>query len=291
MRCVFLLFLWLGLFAALSGQIEAATHVVKKNETLGKIAAKYGVKQKTIIWANKLENPNYLLKGQKLIIPEANGVFPYKVRKGDTLGKIAVGFGISAGELARFNGLARPDLIKEGQVLKIPAGGEGRVDPYSLDLSLRRKLEAIRVKKRKWRGIVIHHSATEVGSARGIDRYHREQRRMVNGLAYHFVIGNGRGMRDGVIAIGDRWRRQIKGGHLKKDYLNRVNIGICLIGNFEKTHPTKRQIESLEKLIRYLRSSLNISLSKVTTHRLIHKKHTKCPGKNFPFKAFKRKLR
>ena len=52
---------------------------------------------------------------------------------------------------------------------------------------------------RDWEWIIIHHSATRVGSAEVFDAAHRA-RGMINGLAYHFVIDNGTvGKADGLI--------------------------------------------------------------------------------------------
>jgi len=155
----------------------------------------------------------------------------------------------------------------------------------------RRILDRISVKPGQWKHIVIHHSGMPQGSGKGIDRYHREERHMENGLAYHFVIGNGNGMKDGEIFIGDRWKRQIEGGHLAIHALNLNSIGICLIGNFEKQRPSARQLNSLEALIRYLRKRTGLSIEAVTTHQLIHPKHTLCPGRRFPTDAFIKRLR
>ena len=47
---------------------------------------------------------------------------------------------------------------------------------------------------------------------------------MQNGLAYHFVIGNGTSTGNGQIEVGDRWRRQINGGHVHSDYLNNISL-------------------------------------------------------------------
>ena len=44
----------------------------------------------------------------------------YKVVKGDTLSSIAQKFGTTYQELARINGISNPNLIKVGQVLKLP---------------------------------------------------------------------------------------------------------------------------------------------------------------------------
>ena len=65
--------------------------------------------------------------------------------------------------------------------------------------------------RRTWKYIVIHHSATDSGSAASFDRSHRK--RGWDGLGYHFVIGNGRGTGDGVVEVGYRWTRQVTGAH------------------------------------------------------------------------------
>jgi N-acetyl-anhydromuramyl-L-alanine amidase AmpD len=132
-----------------------------------------------------------------------------------------------------------------------------------------------------WKHIVIHHTATPSATPRGIDRFHREQRHMENGMAYHFLIGNGRGMGDGEIYIGNRWKKQIQGGHLASEKLNMSSIGICLVGNFESKPPTDLQMKSLEALIRKLRQQTGLASTSVTTHRSIHPRHTSCPGRHF----------
>jgi len=139
----------------------------------------------------------------------------------------------------------------------------------------------IPVKPGRWRYIVVHHSATKEGTARSMDLYHR-RRGMENGLAYHFVIGNGRGTGDGVIEIGNRWRRQIKGGHLASERLNDISIGICLVGNFNNQRPTQAQMRSLRALVQYLMLRSRTGVGSVKLHKQINTKPTECPGRQFP---------
>ncbi|MEE9200715.1 MAG: peptidoglycan recognition family protein [Candidatus Brocadiales bacterium] len=147
------------------------------------------------------------------------------------------------------------------------------------------------VAKNDWRYIVIHHSATHEGSARTFDDYHRNKRGWKNGLAYHFVIGNGTQTGDGEIEVGRRWKRQLYGAHAGDSYFNRTGIGICLVGNFEEgERPTEKQLESLERLIRYLSRKHDIPLSRVITHKEIRENHTACPGKNFPLDELRYRL-
>jgi hypothetical protein len=118
-----------------------------------------------------------------------------------------------------------------------------------------------------------------------MDLYHRQKRHMENGLAYHFVIGNGNGSPDGRIEVGDRWRRQIRGGHLASEALNEISLGICLVGNFETTRPSAQQMKSLYALVQYLVERCRATSSAVKTHRQINTKPTQCPGRNFPTKS------
>ena len=150
--------------------------------------------------------------------------------------------------------------------------------------------------RKRWRGIVIHHSAVAYGDAAHENKYHKSLG--WDGLGYHFVINNGvykngYGKRDGWVEVGYRWRKQKTGSHCRPDgdhanYWNKHTIGICLIGNFEKTRPTSRQMKSLVKLVRFLKKRYNIPKSRIKGHGDI--KATKCPGKNFSMAKFKQML-
>jgi N-acetyl-anhydromuramyl-L-alanine amidase AmpD len=157
-------------------------------------------------------------------------------------------------------------------------------------------VDAIRrapVKRRRWQFIVVHNSGTRQGNARVFDYYHRHVRRMQNGLAYHFVIGNGTSTGNGQIEVGDRWRRQINGGHVHSDYLNNISLGICLVGDFNRDQPTRVQLDACEELIRYLRDRCGKTergTIPVKPHREMNPPRwaTDCPGDDFPYSWFRR---
>jgi len=157
-------------------------------------------------------------------------------------------------------------------------------------------IDAIRrapVKRRRWQFIVVHNSGTRQGNARVFDYYHRHVRRMQNGLAYHFVIGNGTSTGNGQVEVGDRWRRQINGGHVHSDYLNNISLGICLVGDFNRGQPTRAQLDSCEELIRYLRErcgKTDRGAIPVRPHREMNPPRwaTDCPGDDFPYSWFRR---
>lgn len=144
---------------------------------------------------------------------------------------------------------------------------------------------------RPWRTIVIHHSATESGNATLFDRYHREHKHMENGLAYHFVIGNGMGSGDGEIEVSPRWVNQLAGGHCDREEINELGIGIGLVGDFTKSQATSAQIKSLLKLLRELQDDFEIPTERIFGHCEINTKPTICPGPNFPVEKIRAKLR
>ena len=157
-----------------------------------------------------------------------------------------------------------------------------------LTKSIRSEIDRAPVLARRWRYIVVHNSGTRQGNAKAFDYYHLHVRKMPNGLAYHFVIGNGTSTGDGEIEIGNRWKRQINGGHVHSDYLNNIALGICLVGDFNRDTPTKNQLESCEELIRYLRQrvgKIDRKWAIVKPHREINPPRwpTDCPGEHFPY--------
>lgn len=141
---------------------------------------------------------------------------------------------------------------------------------------------------RRWRYIVVHHSATPGGNPRAFEAWHRSpSRHFALGMAYHFVIGNGRGMPDGAIEAGSRWRLQQQGAHIAaalRDEETGANlasesIGICLVGNFEHSEPTRAQRAALQRLLAVLQRRYAIASSRVQGHSDIHPGHTACPGR------------
>ena len=102
----------------------AKTHRVKKNETLYSLAKKYHVTVADIKSSNSLVN-NHIKPGVTLIIPlrsasarsdGKSSADTYKVRKGDTLSRIAKKTGVSSRVLKRLNSLSK-NRVKPGQIL------------------------------------------------------------------------------------------------------------------------------------------------------------------------------
>jgi membrane-bound lytic murein transglycosylase D len=127
-----------------------AIHTVKRNETIGGIARRYGVPSGVIADVNKLQNPRRLSVGRALLIPvprdsrlasaatkeETSGSarrktsrditsvpgrekVTYIVRSGDTLGKIAGRFSVRASDLRNWNNIPFGSVINPGETLSV----------------------------------------------------------------------------------------------------------------------------------------------------------------------------
>jgi hypothetical protein len=162
-----------------------------------------------------------------------------------------------------------------------------------LSPSLRKAIDNAKVQRGRWKYIIVHNSGTRQGNARVFDVYHKRIRKMQNGLAYHFVIGNGNSSGNGEIEIGNRWTRQINGGHVASDYLNDIALGICLVGDLNRDTPTKDQLGALDELCTYLRGRVGKVKGKPATvlgHKEINPKPTDCPGDRFPLGWLRKKF-
>ncbi len=159
--------------------------------------------------------------------------------------------------------------------------------------AVRRAIDQAPVRKGQWQYIIIHNSGTRQGNARIFGNYHLNVRKMKNGLAYHFVIGNGNSSGDGEVEIGSRWTRQINGGHVASDYLNSIAIGICLVGDLNRDKPTAAQLAAIEELVDYLRSRVGKTKGKpaaVRGHKQINPRPTDCPGDRFDLRWLRRRF-
>lgn len=164
-----------------------------------------------------------------------------------------------------------------------PMASSERPDPI---FDLRAELDLDR-----WTGIVIHHLGRPAGDAESVRRQH--QAWGYASMGYHFVIGNGNGLGDGVIQVGERWTHQQPGVHVLDaagEHHNERSIGICLIGNGDRRPFTAAQIESLVRLVRALQDEIGVPADRVYRHSDLVA-GVSSPGTWFPIAAFRDRLR
>ena len=138
--------------------------------------------------------------------------------------------------------------------------------------------------EKRWEAIVIHHSGTANGNMAIFDRWHRERNHW-DGIGYDFVIGNGTDSDNGEVEVTFRWTSQKVGAHCKTpgNWANEHAIGICLVGDFDQTSPTRRQMQSLIRLITFLQRRYHISSNRIYGHNTTPGANiTDCPGAHFP---------
>lgn len=114
-------------------------HVVAKGDSFYSIGRKYGVGMNAVAKANPNIIPTRLRIGQKVIIPAAapkpvvalptsDAPNTYTVKRGDTLGHIALKYRTKVANLKSVNGLTS-DFLKIGQKLTVPARATAPLAP------------------------------------------------------------------------------------------------------------------------------------------------------------------
>lgn len=256
-------------------------HRVAKGETLSAIGRKYGVSVEALKKVNGLRG-NHIIVGQKLRLP--------KHTKGSSAEKLT-----TVPEPGRAAPSRNPPEPSEKLTKKEPDSPKKKNKKEEddekpayrfLTRALLREIDAPRVVKGRWKYIVLHHSGTPSGDAKIFEYYHKNVRHMENGLAYHFVIGNGNDSGDGEIEVGNRWRRQIKGGHVANEALNPISIGICFVGNFNERAPSAKQMAAAIELVTHLQERCGSPAPEVFGHREMKTRGTECPGSRFPLSVF-----
>ncbi|MBU0549386.1 MAG: N-acetylmuramoyl-L-alanine amidase [Candidatus Omnitrophica bacterium] len=200
------------------------------------------------------------------------------VAPGETLWRISKSYGVEIDEIMRANKLREKDKLEMGEKLLIPGAL-----PASSVISL--------YPSKKWKYIIIHHSATDQGNALAFYNSHK-LRGFTYGLGYHFVIDNGSsGKPDGYIEVSPRWLKQQNGAHCKAAGMNYKAIGICLVGNYSQDEVSSKQLSSLAYLVNILRNYYDIPLRNIIGHGQVQGAETECPGRRFPWSRFFNQLK
>jgi N-acetyl-anhydromuramyl-L-alanine amidase AmpD len=141
----------------------------------------------------------------------------------------------------------------------------------------------------RWQAIVIHDTGALHGTPASLETQAR--RLGLNGMGYHFVIGNGSGLDDGQLHVGARWLHQSSGAHsvgANADWFNRNAVGIALVGDGERRPFTPAQVRRLTQLTDALCAELGIPRDRVYLHSQVA--GTTSPGRFFPEASFRAQL-
>jgi cell wall-associated NlpC family hydrolase len=102
------------------------TYAVERGDTLGSIAATFGVDVETILSSNGIGDPDTIKPGVELRILPVKGL-EYAIQPGETLADIAWKYQVDLGLLLDYNDLDNPDVIRVGNKLIVP-GARLRAD-------------------------------------------------------------------------------------------------------------------------------------------------------------------
>jgi LysM repeat protein len=225
---------------------EAMAYTVVEGDTLSRIAERYRIEIQDIIDANGLKHVD-LYVGQRLRLPGAHRPYVYvpKTHSEDT------------GAMSSDTSWYKPRSTWAVQSIE-----QGNIFPMG---PITR--------------ITVHHSADDIDAGgdvvdtlRRIEKQHKlgaGKNEPFACIGYHYVID----------ASGQVWEGrpiQFQGAHSTGDN-NKGNVGICLLGNFDRGRPTPAQRAALTRTLDRLCAQYRVPRSEVYGHN--HYKTTDCPGK------------
>lgn len=105
-------------------------YTIRKNDSIWKIASRFGVSHRLIIQANDLKDPDTVRPGKTLEVPNRNGSF-YTIQKGDTVIEIARKFNVDPDVIIKHNDL-NPRRLYVGKKIFIPDGRRIKPDKTSV---------------------------------------------------------------------------------------------------------------------------------------------------------------
>lgn len=173
----------------------------------------------------------------------------------------------------------------------------------------------------QWKGIVVHHSASPDGmqkDAEGIVKYHTSYRIDYNivskeeferrkkakqgkvfqepwkAVGYHYLVEY---VGSEIILYPGRSLSVIgaHAGHKVSNRFNKEYIGVCVIGDYDKTMPSKEIIKFTQGVVRTLMDRFSFTKDKVIGHREVFDKlgvprEKSCPGNLFDMNKFREEL-
>lgn len=108
-----------------------------------------------------------------------------------------------------------------------------------------------------WQYLYIHHTKTANGNALMLGGG-------PEGVADHFIIGNGDGLADGELQISQRWNHQQSALSPTGNLVVEPNcVSICMVGDYDRKPPTPMQLGRLGQLVQALQLRCRIPANRV----------------------------
>ncbi len=220
--------------------------------------------------------------GQRVLTPMGgpvgNGMVTHILSQGETVWRVSKMYDVPMETIIRMNHIQDVGNVPKGTTLILPET-HAPMPSFTFD-------QVPIYRSNKWKYIIVHHTASDIGDMMSIDRFHKS--RGYHSLGYHFLIGNGskNNQRLGLIEPGPRWYNQEDGAHTKANNMNPVAIGCSIVGNYSKNYVSNDQLQALVFLVRKLRAAYNIPHNHVMPHGGVPGAMTECPGRLFPWGQF-----
>lgn len=101
-------------------------YIIEEGDNLTTISRKIGANLDTLVSVNKITNANRLRPGQKIVIPNRNGLL-YTIKKDESIEEIAERYDVSLNRVLSFNKISDPNDIEVGDDIFLPGA------KYTLD--------------------------------------------------------------------------------------------------------------------------------------------------------------
>lgn len=149
-----------------------------------------------------------------------------------------------------------------------------------LTASIRQDIDDGLSANRQWQRVVLHGSGSSDGSPRLLQRYHADVQGVPEGMAWHFIIGNGHGLGDGSIEATEGWKRGIPAASGRDPGTRYTSISVCMAGDFQSHGPSQAQLEALNELMDYL--GIKLGDIRLGGHEDAGGRLASCLGTKFP---------
>lgn len=149
----------------------------------------------------------------------------------------------------------------------IPRSRWTRSGPEIAEVNPMNGVSRITVHHEGWTPVTFSDAEATAARIETIRTAHTRDRHWAD-IGYHYIVD-----RAGRVWEGRDIRQQ--GAHVKEN--NEHNLGILVLGNFDKQSPTDEQLEGLVMTLRAMMATHRVALSRVYTHQEINP--TACPGR------------